>query len=143
MTQTQSKTQIQSQSQPQPQTQPQSQTQPQPQAPSETQIESQNEGQSKEGESGIVISDQSSGNINTNPLMVSTSPSHPNHQKHDEIQKTPPSALGTTHQQSQVSKVSNKHYLQMHVRLVISLYCEEIIVSATSFNEKKNSFSIL
>lgn len=70
--------------------------------------QSQKEGQSKEIESGVAISDQSTGNVNANPLMVSTSPSHPNHQKHDEIQKTPPTAVGTSNQPSQLTKVS-KH----------------------------------
>lgn len=78
--------------------------------------QSQKESQSKEGESGVAISDQSSGNVNANPLMVSSSPSHPNHQqKHDEIQKTPPTALGTTHQQSQVSKVSSQPMLDFEM----------------------------
>lgn len=85
----------------------QSQSQPQ----SQMQSQMLKEGQSKDGDSGVAISDQSSGNVNANPLMVSSSPSHPNHQKHDEIQKTPPSALGTTHQQSQVNKVSILPYL--------------------------------
>ncbi|XP_031640666.1 5-hydroxytryptamine receptor 2A-like [Contarinia nasturtii] len=67
--------------------------------------QSQKENQSKEGETCIAISDQSTGNVNANPLMVSSSPSHPNHQKHDEIQKTPP-VLGTTQQPTQVSKSS-------------------------------------
>lgn len=69
--------------------------------------QSQKESQSKESESAVAISDQSTGNVNANPSMGSSSPSHPNHQKLDEIQKTPPSALGTTQQQTHVNKVSN------------------------------------
>lgn len=63
----------------------------------------------KESEAGIAISDLSSSNLNSNPLLLaSSSPSHPNHLKHNEIQKTPPPtiALGPAHQSNEISKVS-------------------------------------
>lgn len=81
-------------------------TQLQMEAQPQSHLDAQKESHSKEIECGLAITDPSIGSINANPLMVSSSPSHPNHQKHDEIQKTPQSALGTTHQQSQINKVS-------------------------------------
>lgn len=77
-----------------------------------TQLQIENQG--KEAETCIAISDQSTGNVNANPLMVSSSPSHPNQQKFDEIERTPPP---TTQQQqqpqpqpTQVIKVSNYYF---------------------------------
>ncbi|XP_055310024.1 5-hydroxytryptamine receptor 2A-like [Sitodiplosis mosellana] len=79
-----------------------------PQIQLQTELDARKEGQSKEVECGLTINDPSIGNVNANPLLVSSSPSHPNHQKHDEIQKTPPSALGTTHQQSQLKSSKSR-----------------------------------
>lgn len=94
--------------------------------------QSQKEGQSKEVESGVVaISDQiSTGNVNANPLMVSSSPSHPNHQKHDEIQKTPSTTVGTSQQPSQVTKVSTQH---THISVYLLHRKHDIFIVQTLF----------
>lgn len=57
----------------------------------------------------MAISDLPSGNLNTNPLLVSSSPLYnPNH-KNDETQKTIPLTSGdsgTHHQTNEISKIS-------------------------------------
>lgn len=60
--------------------------------------------QNKQAETDVAISDLSSGNLNSNPLLVSSTLSHPNHLKANEIQKTPAIALGPAHQSTEIGK---------------------------------------
>lgn len=64
----------------------------------------ENDDQNKQTETGVAISDLSSGNLNSNPLLVSSSLSHSNHLKANEIKKKPAIALGPAHQSSEIGK---------------------------------------
>lgn len=111
----------------------------QSQMPTQIQLQShhhkdEKESHSKDSDSVITINEKSSGNVNANPLMVS-SPLHPFHQqKHDEIQKTPQMTLGTSHQQSQVSKVSTLYSVSMNTtakiysRIFKMIFFREVLI---------------